>query len=588
MATVLYLNNTQVYPDSSQSIKLIRENPYFTESESYTLEVTLPMSILANRNFFGNIHRLDRTKQIDSMDCRLLVGNHPVLLGKARVTQVTDVAVKLQLLGGRSEVNFLSSDNKDYIDELDLGYVIATPINTRAGTIDTSGGSRMQYTYSLSSGMRIKSTPIFDETNERFKETRQLCLVDLMTFCIEYYGYNVIENEVDVTPWNSIYIATALDTRFIRYTLPHWTVYQFLQEVCRFFNVTIYTDQVHKTAKVVSNLHLPNRDSVVLIPVEEYSVDMNDDEVGCIANDTLEYQLSDSEHHDYDCMDEELRKSISRQNYATRLEALQAWRSSNNRTLHVFSTLSEGDYASWTHDFNWKDSVPPSEQFIKIDMFAPLKRGDSSAELKIVPVAVGYIYLEEDEDGREYKDWLIMPSMANPMPKVGYGQRMGGRRGFSSESSEDGETESVQSSIENGGSSEKAEKEDRMQVMFVDETSQTYAAILSRTHGWSEWQGSVGFVDLDFKPQIEGVSHQSWSLSLNPTRCTYYLGQLHTNGYSFLTKAKSVIKFMAEEMPDPTGIFIIRNKRYGCEKIEANITSDGFDKLMTGYFYEML
>ena len=43
MATVLYLNNTQVYPDSSQSIKLIRENPYFTESESYTLEVNLPM-----------------------------------------------------------------------------------------------------------------------------------------------------------------------------------------------------------------------------------------------------------------------------------------------------------------------------------------------------------------------------------------------------------------------------------------------------------------------------------------------------------------------------------------------------------------
>ena len=181
-----------------------------------------------------------------------------------------------------------------------------------------------------------------------------------------------------------------------------------------------------------------------------------------------------------------------------------------------------------------------------------------------------------------------MPSMANPMPKVGYGQRMGGRRGSSSGSSEDGGTESVQSSIENGVSSEKAEKEDRMQVMFVDETSQTYAAILGRTHGWSEWQGSVGFVDLDFKPQIEGVSHQSWSLSLNPTRCTYYLGQLHTNGYSFLTKAKSVIKFMAEEMPDPTGIFIIRNKRYGCEKIEANITSDGFDKLMTGYFYEML
>jgi hypothetical protein len=44
---------------------------------------------------------------------------------------------------------------------------------------------------------------------------------------------------------------------------------------------------------------------------------------------------------------------------------------------------------------------------------------------------------------------------------------------------------------------------------------------------------------------------------------------------------------MAEFMPDPTDVFIIRNKRYGCEKIEANITADGFDRLMTGYFYEM-
>lgn len=86
MATVLYLNNTQVYPDSSQSIKLIRENPYFTESESYTLEVNLPMSILENRRFFGNIHRIEKAKQIDPMNCRMLVDNRPVLDGKARVT----------------------------------------------------------------------------------------------------------------------------------------------------------------------------------------------------------------------------------------------------------------------------------------------------------------------------------------------------------------------------------------------------------------------------------------------------------------------------------------------------------------------
>ena len=126
-----------------------------------------------------------------------------------------------------------------------------------------------------------------------------------------------------------------------------------------------------------------------------------------------------------------------------------------------------------------------------------------------------------------------------------------------------------------------------MQVLFTDGTFQTYSALLSRTHGWSEEQGEVGFTDSDYKPQFEGASHQNWSLSLKPTKAAHYLGQLHDNSYSFLMKAKLAIKFLSEEMPDPTCIFIIRNKRYGCEKIEANVTSSGFDRLMTGYFYEM-
>ena len=63
MATILYLNDTQVYPDGNQSIKLTRENPYFTHSESYTLDVVLPMDILDNRQFFQNIQRIDRTKR---------------------------------------------------------------------------------------------------------------------------------------------------------------------------------------------------------------------------------------------------------------------------------------------------------------------------------------------------------------------------------------------------------------------------------------------------------------------------------------------------------------------------------------------
>lgn len=590
MATILYLNDTMVYPDSNQTIRMTRENPYFTDSEAYTLEVSLPTGILENRHFFDNIQRIERTKRPEPMTCRLLVNNRPVLVGTARVTQVTDIAVRVQLLGGKSEVNFLSSENNDYIDELDLGYVIATR-RSRAGSIDDSEDGRTEYSYSLSTGMRIRSTPVYDETKMQFRHTRQLCLVDLMQFCIEHYGFTLERNDVDTAPWSNIYIATAMDTRIIRHTLPHWTVREFLKEACKLFNVTIYTDQIRKTASIVSNIDLPAHDTICITPVDEYTADLADEESGCMANDTLEYQLSDSEHHDYDKMDEELREAISRQDYSSRSAALQAWQgmSASVRDKTVFSTETEGDYASWTHDFNWKDQNTPSEQFTKIDMFAPLKRGDNTAGLKIVPVAMGYIYEEtETSGGAVYKYWLVMPSMANPMPGEGYGQRMGGQRGASGSSPENGST-SVQDYIEGSGVPEKTEKEDRMQIMFVDDTVQTYGAYYTSVQDvWEEYEGTVGFTDADLKPQFAGSAHLPWSLSLNPTRASSYIGLLHRNGYSFNTRAKTSIKFAADEMPDPRCIFIIKNKRYGCEKIEANIDGSGFDRLMTGYFYEML
>lgn len=48
----LYLNNQRVFTDTSKTVKLTKENPYFTQSGSYTLDVSIPMDILENRQFF--------------------------------------------------------------------------------------------------------------------------------------------------------------------------------------------------------------------------------------------------------------------------------------------------------------------------------------------------------------------------------------------------------------------------------------------------------------------------------------------------------------------------------------------------------
>lgn len=46
------------------------------------------------------------------------------------------------------------------------------------------------------------------------------------------------------------------------------------------------------------------------------------------------------------------------------------------------------------------------------------------------------------------------------------------------------------------------------------------------------------------------------------------------------------IKFVTEDIPDPTKIFVFHNKKYICQKVEMEVNEYGIDKVKTGYFYE--
>lgn len=588
MATVLYLNDTQVYPDSSQSIKLTRENPYFTEAESYTLDVVLPMEILENRSFFGNLQRMERSKQVQPMTCRLLVDNHPELVGTARVTQVTDREVKVQLLGGRSEVNFLSNDNNDYIDELDLGRL----------QISSQGANP----YTTTTGIGVKLSEVYDETLEYISSnTPQFCLLDIMRELLSHYGFVLGESSINILPWNRLYVATAKLTWEVSHVLPHWHPREFITEFCRFFNVTLLVDQVGKTVRFESNRTFFTQGNVVtLSPVDEYTADLAEENNGnALATDNLEFDMSGSDQHDYDVLPDKVRELAPTESYNSKAEAESAYNAlgEEERLKRIFSTPT-GKYAGWKHDYSDAGGSEENVLFTAMDMFAPLVRqetGASVTKLKICPVAMGDMEFEVGTIGeRVTTERAIVPSVENPTGnemKLRYyhnGIFSGGRRGGTNDSNEYQAT--IQEYVTGESDIEKEEKEDRLQVMFIDDINQPVRTKTGSGENFTttETSASIGFTDWKYKQSHGGQSHSPWSLSLNPTDATFYLGQLHQNGFSFNTKAKQVFKFIADSMPDATRIYIIRNKRYGCEKIEANVTADGFDRLMTGYFYEML
>lgn len=591
MATILHLQQEgqewqQVYFDGSQNFKLTRENPYFTQSESYTFDVTIPMDIPQNRTFFKSIQRIDRTKTQMLLKCRLLVDNRNVLDGTAKVTQVTQLAVKVQLLGGKSEINLLSSENKTYIDEMYLGEFVGW-------------GIWLDYKAELWTPLDdgdVDLLPIYDETNGRFMnsqsyhaqtgkwstlvsvqyptQAQQPRLLYVVKAIVEMSGYTLERCDFDCEPWNRLFIASAKSTAHVAHALPHWLVKDFFDELCNFFNCTLIVNQEKKTVAFMSNKDFfGNATQVSIEPVTEYTTEMNEDSnTSALATDNIEYDMSPSEGHVYDILTEERRDGIPTRECESKSAAVELYESlSQDEKLCYVYSCPVGRFAGWKKGDG-------NAEFTQIDHFAPLvrdKQSDSSKSLKICPVALMettealiYGYPNPGAPGMT----CVAASIENPT----------GAESFDQE-----EKATAQELIEGDVNVEdKAEKEDRLQVMFIDDRPQRTEVVEGDNKGDTATH-PMPFTDCNYMAQAV-TPHRSWSLSLNPTNATYYLGQLHQNGFTFNIKAKHTFKFLADQMPDPTHIFLIRGHRYACEKIEANVNADGFDRLMTGYFYEML
>ena len=117
----LFLDDKPAILKENVSIKLTRENVYFTKSGSYTYDVELPLQCTENRAIFGSINRKDVDTEFAEYHALLRVDNVILLEGRAIINSVTESSVKVQLLGGNADMNFTRQGSEIYIDELDIG-----------------------------------------------------------------------------------------------------------------------------------------------------------------------------------------------------------------------------------------------------------------------------------------------------------------------------------------------------------------------------------------------------------------------------------------------------------------------------------
>lgn len=615
------INGHKAYPISTSSIKVTYANQYVTDDGEYTYDITFPMNILENRVIFKNVSRLEVKKNIAKYDdCKLFCNSQLIMSGVGTILSVNEKEIKLQIVGGKSRIKFNDRMTKHYIDEIPFGTADKPGYNVEKGwSQGIKDLQKIKDIYRLDEdksqflGVEGKwcFVPVRDETNDMIANfvgvdrTKQFIgynapyimnlavqpnLMHIFRKVVEYEGYTLKRNDFDCKPWNLLYIASAYKTRELCKALPHWSSYTFIEEFRKLFNATIVFDDILKTCSVINASELTTADSIEVDPIDEYTTDYDEDgSFSTSSTANLEYNLGNSANRDnYEVI---TKKVFDNFEIVHSKELMGANKQFASTTLswsekQKRQTIIEnfGNFYVYMVDENDNKSWKPA------GIWSPLIRDSSSddfVDLNISPAAqvVENINFKSGLLEDKYYERRCLLSMPND------------KESDSKECDVDDDGysyTSVQDALDDESALDNSEDEQEcMNIFFIlpgrvqsTDGSTTKLSWVGEKSRWPQFLTDYR-INEGFRLGIAHFEDSYFSLSLcmKSEFGTTSLGTLHANGLKIDNKNCMEVKFKSDDIPDPSKIYIIRNKRFVCEKIEMEVKDDAIEPVYTGYFY---
>lgn len=622
------VNGKSAVPSSTDKIKVTYANQYIEDSGSYTYDITFPMSIHANQVVFANVHRFDVHKPTNAFDdCKLFADNRLFISGKGTVTSVSDSAVKLQIVGGKSRIKYNSKFEQHYIDDIDYPDVkITSGIDAmRYGQMGvTSVDCRTKPSMvlvDLTNGVNVGQPgvalfyPIYDETHDCMSNYLAAATFDKLTFeghklpggtvpfmrvlavqpnllyvltyIIKTEGYTVIRNDYDCAPWRRLYIASARRSCLIKHSLPHWSVYTFIEEFRKLFNASFVFDDVAMTVSIIATDELTDNEAVSYDCLDEYSAEYDEDGLSNLATSNVEYDFDDSTVRDWR---EFIPLSVLKQypvltydNTDAMTDAASAMTVKERR-----STIFKVGYTYYIWAMLPKNGNPESkdetEQRTLCGLFNPImrdKESDNVVDLKMIPVAMS--------QRKRIHSKMLLPFTDRIPNKIVCMPCISNDKDTSLDNmtvDDDGEYYvSVQDAMQGADiSSNEEDVDEKIRLMFSGDwvrDLENGKVVRGGTFGNTYTRYPICLTDSRMYPKLTGVGED---VSLSLERMPYN----NNVNVEIDTHNLYCVKFVTDDIPDPSKIYIFHNRRFVCQKIEMDVSNDGIGKVKTGYFYEML
>lgn len=586
--TTLIISNKPVLLPSDLETTLCFENPYFTRTSNYSLEVTLPMP--ANYGIFGHIHRQDVKKEKVILTAKLIVDGRVLMNGSAVVIAVDDTSVTVQLMSGNAEFNILTNDDI-YIDQLDLGEVSYPPFPQGAdinfpfedkvkiyGPVDSVTSVWLPVLYNDED---LYNDVVFDfgtnkfcTTDRRIRYCVQPYLLTVVRKIIEYFGYKEGENYLDQCWMRNLYVVSAVQTRKISGALPHWTVSQFFDELEKFCGIITVVDELSKTINLVDiNTYYSTSEYEYIDNVlREFDTDIEDESEGKdVTTGNVGYQLPSGTDDGYWRLDRDLVGVASKTEFDNyqKLESYYNALSDANKK-YALLICDERYY------INYNDGN--TNKLREVNLYADLIRDagheDVDVELKIVPAKILQynigLYMNYPNYLTNNKMWPLVLNV----PSASFHTELGKE-----------DKVSIQDVIE--GNQELQTNRDRKDIIeLAIYTGELHPVEVNYKGQLATYHYPFSFTDYKQTVPNQKDTLPKCSLSLNNLG-DGSMGHRMRNIRAIHSNVPYTIQFEKKWIPKLNRIYVINNKRYVAKKIEAQMTSRELVPILKGTFYRL-
>lgn len=573
----LFIDGKPAVMKSGASFEYVSENRAFSDSDAYTLAITLPMAgCRQNKDIFGNLERLDIDSRNIVLDAAIIDGNF-YKTGVISVVEADASEIKVQFLEGRSVQNFSVDYDDVYVNELDLGsYPVSMPSAPSYPTCDDGADYvPFQWVNDAAEGFlnndALGTSAWADSTKEEGKLSYMPYLLFITKKICQAAGFSY-----DFSPWENSddrfllicnAIPAAWDAPAIARALPHWSFPEFFAQLERFLVCEFDIDYKKKSVAMTYSKDVESVKRSVNIEkiVDEFSSDVSYKDHLCKYKTASRIHFADrgDSQWKFDSCSwfiELMTQDPSRvMNFSTDAE-YDAWYTQNRGKFGATSKDAErGSVRGKLFHIDETDRyfiwhvVPVESRFVN--------RGQAPAECRYRSMTLNrfgdYVYDPASDDSLELK---VVPA------RIDYLSWSRGSAVFLNPSGYD-ETEDVDE----------------------NDIRQPYGySILSKDN--QDADKAPEYYDKLFIAIWDGKYNHAYQPcpAVDDRLSITHRYQSYQDGIMIDPKENLKLKFLSDTIPDVRSVFFIRGRKYLCEKITATFTESGMSQLLKGDFYPIL